>query len=311
MAAAAPGHEVVIIGDDGSREATATEPAQVSMAVRGLALLWLRHLPRERTSVVACVCVCVGVCVCARACARTRSMSLRASSHDPCGWLGVTWQRSAASNDTESDDDANDFQAPGGASRAAMKAPAGAGLPPGPKSGVKRRGKENLIGTAQGGDSDDDSDFKAPAKKARGKKEASKGQQRGISSFFSRTAAPSAAAKGCVPARNEGRSGGAVGSSKANEDLQLGHKGVIPHYIASQLQAHQVRCLCHSADHLPFLCRRCCGVLLRFCALLGNTHASRRWTAFSSCGSTSAPSRRRRSAGASLPTPWAWARVCR
>ena len=152
-------------------------------------------------------------------------------------------QRPAASHDTESDDDADDFQAPGGVLRAAVKAPAaGAGLLPGLKSGTKRQGKENRNGP--GGDSDDDSDFKAPAKKARGKKEAAKGQQRGISSFFSKGsagAAPSAAAKARVPISNEDGSGGAGGASQAKQGLQLSDKGVIPHYIASQLQAHQVK----------------------------------------------------------------------
>jgi len=278
---AAHGHEVVLIDDDGSREAPAQQ--QVCMAARGLAsLAGQRHLLPS-------------VCVCAR------PLTPRA---------GVArQQRPAASHDTESDDDADDFQAPGGVLRAAVKAPAaGAGLLPGLKSGTKRQGKENRNGP--GGDSDDDSDFKAPAKKARGKKEAAKGQQRGISSFFSKGgagAAPSAAAKARVPISNEDGSGGAGGASKAKQDLQLSDKGVIPHYIASQLQAHQVS----STSRVPFLCRRFCGVLLRFCALLGNTHASRRCTAFSLCGSTLAPSRRKRSAGASLLTPWAWARVCR
>ena len=158
-------------------------------------------------------------------------MSLRPSSH--CGlacWLSATRQRPAA-HDTESDDD--DFRdAAGTAGSAAKKPPAFAQVPP--KSGAKRRGKEKH----HAHDSDDD--FKAaPSKK--GKKEAAKAPgQRGIGSFFAKGAAKPTG-RGSGPAENDrtvATAGG--GTSEAKEDLVLSDKGVIPHYIASQLKAHQV-----------------------------------------------------------------------
>lgn len=144
-------------------------------------------------------------------------------------WFGLlaTRQRPAA-HDTESDDD--DFRdAAGGAGSAAKKSPAFAQVPP--KPGAKRRGKENH----NAHDSDDD--FKAaPSKK--GKKEAAKAPgQRGIGSFFAKGAAKPAGG----PAEKDGTMATAGrGASEAKQDLVLSDKGVIPHYIASQLKAHQV-----------------------------------------------------------------------
>jgi hypothetical protein len=106
-----------------------------------------------------------------------------------------------------------------------------------PMTGAKRCGREKH----HAHDSDDD--FKAaPSKK--GKKEAAKAPgQRGIGSFFAKGAAKPAggqAPAGC-PAEKVGTvatAGG--GASEAKQDLVLSDKGVIPHYIASQLKAHQV-----------------------------------------------------------------------
>jgi hypothetical protein len=145
-------------------------------------------------------------------------------------WLGTTRQRRAA-HDTESDDD--DFRdAAGGAGSAAKRPPGLAQAPP--KTGAKRCGKENH----HAHDSDDD--FKAaPSKK--GKKEAAKAPgQLGIGSFFAKGAAKPAGGPAVKDGTVASAGGGEKKGEEAKQDLVLSDKGVIPHYIASQLKAHQV-----------------------------------------------------------------------